>query len=403
MLKRLRFEKSLQVLEFALQKALRTEDVQFETGEPMVSLLDFPRFSGASWAHNDLLLFVPTQNIAVVIKLSDKRFIPLHERLSSITMGLDPFIGTTFTINQAQLNSVFHRIRFNSKTSIDENSFRQIKSFPDLIEACKGTFRSSTYISTALLGSIPLDLSRCVIARYENYYALMEFFQCKTRIKSVTRNKDWTYNFVFDFEGVLCKGSMLRDSLFDNSIEPERIAKNSRINLLGFITYGRTSLQAFGTRIHVLALQPTTSIYSTTYAPENVQSDLPTINYVENELIQLELRKERKFYLNKKWFNSPSRTLNETAFSKVNDPLVIGDIARLLSSQNVSIHDLFEWDNGGKPLLLMWSRGGRRASNEVEELRSALKFILGTRYEINLPKQFFNEEGGKSNDERARI
>jgi hypothetical protein len=47
----------------------------------------------------------------------------------------------------------------------------------------------------------------------------------------------------------------------------------------------------------------------------------------------------------------------------------------------------------------MWSRGGRRSSNVVEELRSALKFILGTRYEIKLPKEFFEDGGEKSNNE----
>jgi hypothetical protein len=323
----------------------------------------------------------------------------LHEKLSSITMGLDPFIGTIFEINQARLNSVFNRIRCSSKTSFDIGSFRQINSFTELIESCVSSLRTPTYLASTILGSIPLDLSRCIIARYENYYSLMELFHCRTRMKSVTRNKDWSHDFVFDFEGVPCRGSMLRDSLFDISAEPERIPKNSRVDLLGFITYGRTSLQAFGTRIHVLALQTTQSTDVAMNTAENNAANLPTINEVENELIQLELRKERKLYLNRKRFNLPAEKSNGDIFSKITDPLIIGDVAKLLSARNVSIQELFEWDNGGKPLLLMWSRGGRRSSNVVEELRSALKFILGTRYEIKLPKEFFEDGGEKSNNE----
>jgi hypothetical protein len=403
MIQRLRFDKTLRVLDHSLQNALATEDIQFEAGKDVISLVDFPRFCGASWAHNDLIVFVPSLNTAAVVKLSDKRFIPIHETLSSITMGLDPFIGTAFKLSEVKLNPVFNRIRCSSHTEIDVASFHQFKSFQELIETCKASLKTPTYMASAILGSIPLNLSRCIVARYENYYSLMEFFRCKARIRSVKRNKDWSYDFAFDFEGVPCKGSMLRDSLFDISAEPEKIPSNSKVELLGFVTYGRTSLQAFGTRIQVLALQATNSVNTDA---DNIQEDenyLPTVNEIENELIQLELRKERKIYGKRKHFKVPEiKQPMEEMFVRITDSLIVGDIAKLLSAQNVTIHELFEWDNGGKPLLLMWSRGGRRSSNAVEELRSALKFIMGTRYEVKIPSRFIDYKGAESNNGYAR-
>jgi hypothetical protein len=393
MLRRHRFEKCLKVLELPLQRALTTEDVQFDAGREVISLLDFPRFKGASWEHNDIVVYVPDQNTTAVMKLSDKRFNPLYERLSSITMGVDPFIGTTLKISQARLNLVFNRIRCGSATSIDIGSFKRFEYFQELIKSCRGSFRSPTYMAAAVMGNISLDLSRCVIARYENYYCLMEFFQSQARVKSVVREKDWSHSFVFDFEGIPCRGLMLRDSLFDVSAEPERIPANDKVDVLGFVTYGRTSLQAFGTRIHVLALHQRPSTISTTIRSDDIESDLPTINDVEDELIGLELRKERRIYLSRKW-SGATRSPNEVTLIKIYDPLILGDLARLLSTQNVTVQDLFNWENGGKPLLLLWSRGGRRSSNLMEELRSALKFILGMRTEIKLPRHILNKEEG---------
>jgi hypothetical protein len=393
--KRHRFQAVLSALEFPFQRALRIADVDFQAGKKVYSLLDFPRFQGASWSHNDIIVYMPNEGVAAVMKLSDKKFGPLCERLSTITKGVDPFVGTTFTISRAKLNPVFNRIRCSSETSVDVLSFQRLDSFSDLINVCRRGYKSPSYMASVIMGNAPLDLSRCVIARYENYYCLMEFFQSQARIKSAVRERDWTYNFVFDFQGVPCKAWMFRDSLFDSLAIPEKIPKDSKVDVLGFITYGRTSLQAFGTRVHLLALNSASRESSSEKCEEIIESNLPTVNAVEDELIRLSLKKERKLYFGRKWPKVPE-TPSKFRLIRINDPLFLGDLARSLSALNVSVQDLFDWDNGGQQLLLRWSRAGRRSSNTIEELRSALKFILVMRTEIKIPEHFLREKGGTS-------
>jgi hypothetical protein len=380
---------TLQALEVSWQRNYEVEDVEFKDGTRICSLLDFPRFRGASWPHNDLIVYLPSNNVVAVMKLSDKRFTPIMERLSVITKGVNPFIGTTFELGRVKLNLIFHRIKCQSKTYVNVTSFQRLATFEELIELCKPAFTSPRYVASVLMGNAPLDLTRCIIARYENYYCLMEFFLSNGRLKSVVREKDWSYNFVFDFEGVPVRAWMFRDSLFDESARPEEISRDSKVNILGLATYGRTSLQAFGTRIYLLALS--SAMLSAEPQPDKkIDKELPTVNKVEAELLHLWLRKKRIQFIKRK--GQKIRQVTEKYnFVQVKDSLVIGDLARLLSNGHYSIQDLFGWDNGGQPLSLYWAKGGRKSSNAVEEFRSALKFILVMRGVINIPKHVLNK------------
>jgi len=389
--KRRRLESTLNALEAPWRRVFELEDVNFQAGKRVHSLLDFPRFQGSSWSHNDIIVYVPDNKGAAVMKLSDAKFNPLHEKLSTLLKGVDPFVGTSFEVSESKLNPVFNRIRCSSRTSVSLDSFQRIASFSDLTKSCGDAKRAPGNIASVLMGNAPLDLTKCVIARYENYYCLMEFFLSEARIKSAVREKDWSYNFVFDFEGVSGKAWMFRDSLFDSLAFPEKIPKNSKVDVLGFVTYGRTSLQAFGTRIHLVALHPIVerpSVESSEVATLRV----PTINSVEAEMIRMGIRKERMFHMR----GRPKVIVpKEYKFVKVDDSLVLGDLARSLSASSVSVQDLFNWDNGGQPLVLQWSKGGRRSSNATEELRSALKFILGMRGSICIPQYLVKKDEGE--------
>jgi len=286
----------VETLEKAWSAALTSEDIALSEPVEAVSLIDFPRYYGASWPHNDIALYLPGFAKAAVMKLSDSRFEPLRKRLMTLTQGTDPFIGTAFSISHSKLHPLFNRIRCSKARPIDPKSFKGLETFKNQLESLSAGYVNASHLASHFQGKLGLELDRYVIARYGSNYALMQFVVADAEVVSAVRHKEWNYAFRFGVNGVELSGWMFRNSLFDPVAEPQKY-QGSEARIAGFAIVGKSALEDYRAHLHVIAIHPLDGLA----APKaTVRTGIqgPSIATIEEELLGLgeEIRKRREAY-----------------------------------------------------------------------------------------------------------
>ena len=236
-LKQYKCNKTLETLEKSWSVALASQDIRFKTPVEATSLIDFPRYLGASWPHNDIAVYIPSLSKTAVMKLSDSRFGPLRNRLMTLTYGMDPFIGTAFEISNSGLNPVFNRIKCSKARPIDPKSFKNLESFRVQLDHFSGCYLDSPHLASQFSGDTKLELNRFIIARYGRNYALMQFLVADAEVIAVDKRVEQDYAFKFKVNGAKLSGWMFRNSLFDPKARPEKYA-GSKCRFAAFAVIG---------------------------------------------------------------------------------------------------------------------------------------------------------------------
>jgi hypothetical protein len=275
---------SILALEDAWKKAVQIPDVQFVNPTKAVSLIDFPRYRGAFWPHNDIAVYLSEFRRAAVMKVSDSRFQPLREKLSMKNQGMDPFIGTSFQIAHSKLHPIFNRIRCSKADPVDPSTFSQLQTFQNQIAALEGAVTGERNLRSLISGRSPFSLEDYIIARYGNSYALMKFVCSNAILKESVRQKEYDYSFTFNVDGVDVKGWMFRNSLFDPVVEPERF-RGSKVRFAAFVLVGQSSLEEYPAHLHVVSIEESEQ----TAAPDDQAgvNPAPSISSIEEELMRL--------------------------------------------------------------------------------------------------------------------
>ena len=74
-------QNTILLMESAWKKALSSKSISFAEPIHVVSLIDFPRYLGALWPHNDIAVYFDELRKTAIMKISDSRFRPLREKL----------------------------------------------------------------------------------------------------------------------------------------------------------------------------------------------------------------------------------------------------------------------------------------------------------------------------------
>jgi len=271
-------------LENAWSAALKAPDVHFRKPAYSLSLVDFPRYYGASWPHNDIAVYIPDLRKVAVMKLSDSRFEPLRRRLLSISMGTNPFIGTSFEIRHAKLNPVFNRIKCSRAKPIQPESFRTLESFEKQLNELKRAYVDPKELKNILTGSALLDLARYIIARYGNNYVLMDFVVSDAQVKTVVKHRNWDHSFRLEVDGMETSAWMFRNALFDPNIEPKEY-RGLKVRFAGFVLIGRSALYDYRTSIHLMAIHSEDGMSVPDGLEDRMVTGIAMIKDVEEELL----------------------------------------------------------------------------------------------------------------------
>lgn len=285
-LKQYKCNKTLETLEESWSVAQASQDIRFKTPVEATSLIDFPRYLGASWPHNDVAVYIPSLSKTAVMKLSDARFAFLRNRLMTLTYGMDPFIGTAFEISNSGLNPVFNRIRCSRARPIDPKSFKSLGSFKAQLDHLSGSYVDGHHLASQFSGDTKLELSRSIIARYGRNYALMQFLVADAEVVTVDRSVEQDYKFKFKVDGRELSGWMFRNSLFDPKARPEKYG-GSKCRFAAFAVIGNSALDEYRFHLHVIGICPTDDLGALEPLAEP-NSMAYTVSAVEEELIQLD-------------------------------------------------------------------------------------------------------------------
>ena len=248
--------KAVSCLETAWNGALEAKPIHFTEPQPAISLIDFPRYSGASWPHNDIAVHFPNLGRTAVMKISDSRFRPLRDRLMVITKGMDPFIGSTFSIGHSKYHPFFNRVTCSRAMPVDTASFRMLNSYDDQLNHLNGAYVKPPDLRLLLEGSSYLDLQKCIIARYGSGYALMQFVSSEALVQDVTKHPDANYSIKLDIDGYETHTWMFRNVLFDPDAEPKRY-KGKHVRFGAFVLVGRSAIEDYRASMHVISIVPT--------------------------------------------------------------------------------------------------------------------------------------------------
>lgn len=279
--------KALRVLEDAWDSSLSTKQVPFSEPQQAISLIDFPRYSGASWPHNDIAIHFPALKKTAVMKISDARFRPLRERLMAVNHGMDPFIGAHFSVAHSKLHPAFNRVRCSRASPIDLATFKTLDGFKDQLSFLGGAYVAPQELSRILTGTSPLDLQRYIIARYGSNYALMQFVMSEAYVVSSIRHPDGNYSIRLRIDGQETNVWMFRNMLFDPVAEPKKYG-GKNVWFSGFLLIGRSGMAEYRASMHINSIVPFEDAPSIELVP-NVRSgfDSSCINEIEEELASL--------------------------------------------------------------------------------------------------------------------
>lgn len=276
--------KTVEVLEKAWTSALSSSDFYFDPPTKAVSLTDFPRYYGAVWPHNDVAVYLPELRKTAVMRMSDSRFEPLRKKLATQTFGLNPFIGTRFTIAHSKLHPVFNRIRCSRAEPIDPSTFSALNSFTDLLQESASAYVSTDFLKAQFQGRTPLALERYIIARYGSSYALMHFVVADLFLTSAQKSRDYNYTLKLQADGMDLKGWMFRNSLFDPVANPERMV-GSKIRVAAFAVIGTTSLEEYNAHLHIIALHKASDLPNLLPSEDSNVLMAPLITEIESEIL----------------------------------------------------------------------------------------------------------------------
>ncbi len=279
-------KKTLETLEGSWSLALASGDIPFDEPVEAVSLIDFPRYLGASWPHNDIAVYLPGFTRASVMKLSDSRFEPLRNRLMALTSGTDPFIGTAFEISHSKLNPVFNRIRSSKAKPVDPRSFKNLESFKRQLDSLSGSYIDASHLASHFRGNLQLGLDRCITARYGSNYALMRFVVADADVATAVRHREWDYTFKFRVDSNELSGWMFRNSLFDPNAQPEKYG-GLKCRFAAFAVVGKSALEEYRFHLHVIAISPLDGLE--TPKPSAIENQTGhSVSAIEEELLRLE-------------------------------------------------------------------------------------------------------------------
>jgi hypothetical protein len=284
---------AVQTLEAVWRQAVSCQYSNLSDGVQAVALIDFPRYFGASWPHNDIAVYIPTVQKAAVMKLSDSKFEPLRQRLMKLTKGTDPFIGASFKITHSGLHPIFNRIRCSRGEPLPLDSYTRFDSFRSQLAALSDAYFDSHNLTSHFSGQLPLELDRYVIARYGSNYALMRFIVSDVDVVTAVRQKSWDYSFKFDISGQEVFGWMFRNSIFDPITEPETFVGRT-VRLAAFALVGNSALDSYRAHLHVIAIHPVEDLMPLK-SNQSVVAEGPTIAEIEEELLGLDVALRERY------------------------------------------------------------------------------------------------------------
>ena len=359
------------LLESSWRSALATKSIPFSEPISAVSLIDFPRYLGASWPHNDIALYFPQLKKTAVMKISDSRFRPLREKLMVVTQGLDPFIGTAFSVRYTKLHPLFNRVRCSRALPIEVGSFRRLTTFSEQLNMLHGSYIPTSELGSILEGSASLNLGNYIIARYSNAYALWQFATSDAVLKSSKRDNDYNYTLKVDVNGIEASAWIFRNALFDSEVEPNNYV-GKKVRLGGFVLIGHSAIQDYRESIHVLSIAPADDLQDQKATQENYNTySVPltvSIKTIEEELLDL----NKRIYHTKKEVIFEEDTVEQQVMSE-EVPKALKPQARIVGETELPAD---QW----RVLVIMNSN--RNRGFDVHEITKRLQYESGSHYSL---------------------